>query len=133
MIDTEIESPEQTMGELSRTAQLIAAAIRAQAGWRGWDQRDIARETGLKPAYISLRWRAERAWSFDDTERIARAMNMDVWEFLRAAEKLSRISIAVRPADAQPDEDQEEDHGEDQGAPVIDHPTGFPRRPRTLP
>ena len=102
-MDTETEGLEQgpQPSELSNTTQLIAAAVRAQAAWRGWDQRDIARETGLKPAYISLRWRAERAWSLDDIERISRALNMDVWKFFEAARVQSTISVAVRPRDSQ--------------------------------
>lgn len=101
-LETEGSEQAEQPSELSNTAQLIAAAVRAQAGWRGWDQRDVVRETGLKPAYVSLRWRAERAWSLDDIERISRALNMTAWDFFESAKSMSQISMAIRPRESQP-------------------------------
>lgn len=101
--DTESREDAEKRAESSLTARYIAATVRAQAGWRGWTQRDIARETGLRPNYISERWRGEREWSFADVERIARALNMDSWMFFDLARSLSVSSVALRAPENQDD------------------------------
>jgi len=64
----------------------LGSAIREQRLNRGWSQEDLALEAGLHRTYIGSIERGQRNVSVVNLEKIARALDLEVSELLRAAE-----------------------------------------------
>ena len=53
----------------------------------GYNQADLARKTGLAPAYISQLMTDRRSWNLNNLAKIAKAFDMQLWHLVRMGEE----------------------------------------------
>lgn len=91
------------------TSRCVSAEIRGRLGAERLSGIKFAAQVGMSQNYLATRLRDEKSFTVDDLERICRYFDVDVREFVEAAERNHGDRVFIEMKDLRREQDNEMD------------------------